>query len=57
MKLLGSSKSKIPKIKNDEHVPYLEITKVVLIHCNVVNNSHQKNSKVLYTLAPDKSSG
>ena len=57
MKLLGSSKSKIPKIKNDEHVPYLEITKVVLIHCNVVNNSHQKNSEVLYTLAPNKPSG
>ena len=57
MKLLGSSKSKIPKNKNDEHVPYLEINEVVLIHYNVVNNSHQKNSKVLYTLAPDKSSG
>ena len=37
MKLLGSTKSKIRKYENGENVPYLEITKVVLIHCNVVN--------------------
>ena len=41
MKLLGSTKS---KITIDENVPYLEITEVVLIHCNVVNNSYQQNS-------------
>ena len=29
------------KDKNGENVPYLEITKVVLIHCNIVNNSYQ----------------
>ena len=34
---------------------YLEITKVVLIHCNVVNNSYQQNSRVLYTFALKKS--
>ena len=38
MKLLGSTKSKITKDENGENVPYLEITEVVLIHCNVVNN-------------------
>ena len=37
MKLLGSSKSKIRKDKNGENVPYLEITEVVLIDCNVYN--------------------
>ena len=29
------------KIKNSENVPHLEITKVVLVHCNVVNNDYQ----------------
>ena len=32
MKLLGSNKSKITKDKNDENVPLLEITEVVLVH-------------------------
>ena len=42
MKLLGSTKSKITKNENGENVPYLEVTEVVLIHCNVVNNSYQQ---------------
>ena len=41
MKSLGSTKSKIAKNENGENVPCLEITKVVVIHCNVVNNSYQ----------------
>ena len=49
MKLHGSTKSKITKDKNDEYVTYLEITEVVLIHCNVVNN------RVLYRFVPNKS--
>ena len=36
MKLLGSAKSKITKDKNGGNVLHLEITEVVLIHCNVV---------------------
>ena len=43
MKLLESTKSKIAKNKTGENVPYLEINKVALIHCNVVNNSYQQN--------------
>ena len=54
MKLLGSTKSKILK---DENVPYLEINEVILIHFNVVNNSYQRNSRVLYTFVPNKSFG
>ena len=54
MKSLGSSKSKTAKDENGENVPYLEITEVVLIHCNVVNNSYQQNSRVLYTFVPNK---
>ena len=44
MKLLGSTKSKINKDKNDENMHHLEITEVVLEHCNVVNNSYQQDS-------------
>ena len=41
MKLLGSTKNKIAKDKNGENEPYLEITEVILIHCNIVNNAYQ----------------
>ena len=41
MELLGSAKSKITKDENGENMSYLEITQVVLIHCNVVNDSYQ----------------
>ena len=46
MILLGITKSKITKNENSVNVPLLEITKVVLIHGNVVNNSYQQNSRV-----------
>ena len=36
---------------------YLEITEVVLIHCNVVNNSYQQNLRALFTFVPNKSFG
>ena len=54
MKLLGSTKYKITTDENGENVPYLEITEVIVIHCNVVNNSYQQNSGVLCTLVPNK---
>ena len=38
-------------------MPYLKITEVILIYCNVVNNSYQQNSRVLYTFVPNKSFG
>ena len=28
------------KDKNGQNVPYLDITEVVLMHCNVANNSY-----------------
>ena len=40
MNLLGSTKSKITKNENSENNPYLEITEVVLIDFNVVDNSY-----------------
>ena len=51
MKLLGSTKNKITKDKNGENVLHLEITEIVLVHCNIVNNDYQQDSRVLYTLA------
>ena len=57
MKLLGSIKSKITKDKNGENVPHLEITEVVLINCNIVNNDYKQDSGVLYTFIPNKSFG
>ena len=57
MKLLGSTKSKITKDENSEHLPHLEITEVVLIHLDIVNNNYQQDSRVLYTFVPNKSLG
>ena len=55
--LHGSTKSKITKHENGENVRYLEITEIVLVHCNIVNNNYLQNSRVLYTFVPDKSFG
>ena len=55
MKLLGSTKNKITKDKNGENVLPLEITEVV--HCNIVNNDYQQDSRVLYTFVPNKPFG
>ena len=57
MKLLGSTKNKITKDKNSENVLHLEITEVVLVHCNFVNNDYQQDSRVLYTFVPNKPCG
>ena len=57
MKLLRSTKNKITKDTNVENVPYLEITEVVLVHCNIVKNDYQKDSRVLYTFVPNKPFG
>ena len=57
MKLLGNTKSKINKDKNGENVPQLEITEVVLIHCNIAKNDYQQDSRVLYTFVPNTSFG
>ena len=41
----------ITKNKNRENVPHLKSTEVVLVHCNIVNNNYQQDSRVLYTFA------
>ena len=57
MTLLGSFENKKTKDENGENVPRLEISEVVLIHCNIVNNDYQQDSRVLYTFAPNTSFG
>ena len=57
MKLLGSSESKLNKDKNGENVPRLEVVELVLIHCNLVNNDYQQDSRILFTFAPNKTFG
>ena len=42
MKLLGSTKSKTSKDKNGKNLSHLEITKVLLPHCIIVNNDYQQ---------------
>ena len=41
MKLFGNSENKITRDKNGENAAHLEITQVVLVHCNTVNNDYQ----------------
>ena len=57
MKLFGSTESKLTKDKNSENVPHLEIVELVLVHCNLVNNDHQQDSRILYTFVPNKTFG
>ena len=45
MKLIGSSENKMIKDENSGNVPHLEITEVVLVDCNIVNNDHQQDSR------------
>ena len=45
MKLYGSTKKNTTEDKNDENAPHLEITEVLLVHCNIVYNDYQINPK------------
>ena len=57
MKLLGSTESKINKDKNDGNVHHLEVVELVLVHCSLVNNDYQQDSRILFTFAPNKTFG
>ena len=54
IQLLGSEKKDLDQNKNGELLPKLETVQVVLVHPNLVNNSYQQTSKVLFTFVPDK---
>ena len=57
MILLGGNKSKVTKDKNDENIPILGITKIVLVYSYIVNNGYQQDSRVLHTFIPNKQFG
>ena len=57
MKLLGTTLSIIDADKNSENIPRSENVEVVLVHCNLVNNSYQQHSRVLFTFVPTKRYG
>ena len=57
MKFLGSTKDIIDSDKNSENVPRLENVEIVLVHCNLVNNSYQQASRELFTFVPTKQYG
>ena len=57
MKLLRSTSSIIDADENSENVPKLENVEVVLVHFNLVNNSYQQHSRVLFTFVPTKQYG
>ena len=55
--MLGTSQKVITGEINGDLVPQMETTDVVLVHCNLVNNEYQQDSRVLYSFVPDKSFG
>ena len=57
MKLLGSAKKDVDKNKDGEDIPKLESVEFVLVHCNIVNNTYQKASKVIFTFVPSEQFG
>ena len=54
MKLLLSENIKNKIDKNGENVPNLKITEVALVHCNIIHNDYQQDSRDLYTFVPNK---
>ena len=57
MKLLRSRNKDVDQDKDGEDVPKLESVKVVLVHCNLVTNNYQQESKALFTFVPNKQFG
>ena len=54
MKLLRITENKITKDKCGENVLHLEITELVLVHCNIVDNDDHQDSRFLYTSVSKK---
>ena len=57
IKLLGSTKNKISRDENGENMSHLKIIEIILVHCNIVKNDYQRDSRVLFTSVPNKSFG
>ena len=48
MELLGSTIRKMTDDEKGEDPSHLEISEVVLIHCNIVNNDYEQDSRVTF---------
>ena len=57
MKLLGSTESKTTKDENGANEPHLEVVELVMVHCNLVKNDYQQDSRILFTFVPNKTFG
>ena len=56
-KLLEKIKNNTTKDQNSAIVSNLEVTEVVLVQCNNINNDYKHHSRVLHSLIPNKSYG
>ena len=52
--MLGISAEKIGGSNYGDLVPKIEPVTAVLVHCNLVDNDYQRDSKLLYSFVPDK---
>ena len=57
MDILGTTKKDVDKDKDGEDETRLESAEVVLVHCNLVNNTYQQAFKVLFTFLSNKKFG
>ena len=57
MKLLGNTENKITKDRILRLITHLGVTELVLVHCNIINNDYQQDSRALYRFVPNKPFG
>ena len=58
MKLLGSTENKVNKNKdNNKIIIMIIMTLIIIVHCNIVKNDYQQDSRVLYKFVPKKPFG
>ena len=56
-KFLVVSKRVLTGEVNGDKVPQLETVQTVLVHCNLVDNDYQHDSRILHIFVPDKTFG
>ena len=57
IKLLESAKNKITRIQKWWKCTMFWNYRTSLVHCNIVNNDYQQDSRVFYTFVPNKPFG
>ena len=54
MRLIINTKNIITKDENGKNVSHLEITEVVLVHFNIVNNDYEHDPRDMYIFVPNR---